>query len=160
MSDLQQRLLEFPIQHLFSEEFSHCFGCGTHNEVGLQIKSRWDGQQAMAKYVPEDKDIGIPNFVYGGLVASLIDCHAIATAGADYVQQIADTQEFPKFVTGTLSVKYTKPTPLSGKPLELLAWVSERNGKKVTVLVELSCDGVVTAEGNVVAFQIPDSMQS
>ena len=157
---LNQQLLETPIQHIYSDEHNHCHGCGKNNDAGLQLKSYWNGKEATAELIPEAKYNGIPNFVYGGLVASLIDCHAMAAAAADCVEHDPSIINLPRFVTGTLSVKYVKPTPLSDQPLEMRAWVSERKGKKVTVLVELGCNGVVTAEGNVVAFQIPQSMES
>lgn len=156
---LNQSGQKIPIQHYYQEQHNHCFGCGQHNSEGLQLKSYWDGKEAVASVDVEDKYNGIPNFVYGGLVASLIDCHAMATAAADFLEHNPDHGDMPRFVTGTLNVKYLKPTPLSDAPLKLRASVSERKGRKVTVIVELECEGQLTAEGSVIAFHIPETMQ-
>jgi len=149
-----------PIQNYYHEQHNHCFGCGSFNNLGLQLKSYWDGEHATATVHVDEKYSGIPGFVYGGLVASLIDCHAMATAAADFLENNQDCQEMPRFVTGTLNVKYLQPTPLNNLPLLLTASVSERKGRKLTVEVRLLCDEKLTAEGSVIAFHIPESMQN
>ena len=57
-----------------------CFGCGALNERGLKIKSRWAGDRLVCLWRPEAHHIGYPGFVHGGMVASIVDCHAIWTA--------------------------------------------------------------------------------
>ena len=59
-----------------------CFGCGALNARGLKIKSRWAGDRLVCRWRPEAHHIGYPGFVYGGMVASIVDCHAIWTAMA------------------------------------------------------------------------------
>jgi len=71
-----------PIQDSYPDEFSHCYGCGRFNEQGLQIKSHWDGEEAVCTFTPQPYHLGVSGYVYGGLIASLIDCHCIATAAA------------------------------------------------------------------------------
>jgi acyl-CoA thioesterase FadM len=46
--------------------------------------------------------------------------------------------------TGTLTVRYERPTPLA-KPLEMVAWVDRMEGRKVHTQGELRHDGAVTA---------------
>jgi len=69
-------------QDYYPDELSHCYGCGRLNEHGLKIRSYWDGQEAVAVLEPMPYHIGIPGYVYGGLIASVIDCHCIGTASA------------------------------------------------------------------------------
>jgi hypothetical protein len=60
-----------------------CFGCGPVNPHGLRIKSFWsdDGKFVIATFQPRPElNAGIPNVLYGGTVASLIDCHSNWTA--------------------------------------------------------------------------------
>jgi len=55
-------------------------------------------------------------------------------------------------------VDFLKPTP-HGPELELVARASEIHGRRVTVQVEVSAAGAVTARGTVVAVALPDSMR-
>ncbi len=138
---------------------STCFGCGPACEDGMQIKSKWsdDGNSVVADYTADKKfNAGFPEVMYGGTVASLIDCHSIWTAIAfNYKKENRDVGSEPAlpFVTGTLTVKYYLPTPL-GKPVQLKAWVEGEVGRKTRVICELSSDGVVTAKGDVLAVMM------
>jgi len=148
-----------PIQHFYDDQHNHCYGCGPNNDEGLQLKSYWQGDKAIAQFNPSEKHRGIPGFVYGGLVASLIDCHAMATAAADHIKLHPELTAMPRFVTGTMTVRYVNPTPLKSEPLVLNASVTERSGRKSRVQVSLSCGAKVTAEGDVIAFHIPEAME-
>jgi hypothetical protein len=69
-------------QDFYPDELSHCYGCGRLNKHGLQIKSYWDGEETVAVFEPRAYHSGISGYVYGGLIASIIDCHCIGTASA------------------------------------------------------------------------------
>jgi acyl-coenzyme A thioesterase PaaI-like protein len=148
------------IQDLYPDDFSHCYGCGRLNAVGLQIKSRWEGEDVVARFSPRREHIALPGFVYGGLVASLIDCHGIATAAAHAHRaagrEIGDGPT-PRYVTAALRVEFRKPTPV-GSELVLRARVSDVGTKKIVVAVSLSAGDVETARGEVVAVPMPESM--
>ena len=148
------------IQDIYPEDFSHCFGCGRLNEHGHQIKSHVEGDRVVASFNPESWHLSVPGFTYGGLIASLIDCHAMATAAAaTYRAEGREPGSEPplRFVTASLKVDYLKPTPIG--PLELSARAREVGERKVLVDVELSSGGEVTARGDVVAVRIPGTMQ-
>ena len=93
-----------------------CFGCGSENEHGLGIKSYWDGKVGTCHWTPEAHHIGGPKFVYGGIIASLIDCHAAATAcyAAYDLEGVAyeDGRQGIFYVTGRLEIDYLRPTPI------------------------------------------------
>jgi acyl-coenzyme A thioesterase PaaI-like protein len=94
---------------------------------------------------------------YGGLIASLIDCHSTGTAAAAmYRQEGRDLDTLPafRFVTGSLHVDYLKPTPIDG-PIEIRGRVKEIKGRKVIVETSVMAGGVTTARGEVVAVQMP-----
>jgi acyl-coenzyme A thioesterase PaaI-like protein len=149
------------VQDYYPEDFAHCYGCGRLNERGLQIKTRWEGDEAVARFTPRPEHIAVPGFVYGGLIASLIDCHAMGTAAASVERAAGHAigdRPAPRFVTGALHVQYLKPTPL-GPELELRARPSEMTDRKVVVQVTLSAGGVQTARGEVVAVRMPDTMK-
>lgn len=147
------------IQDCYPEEFAHCYGCGRLNEHGLQIKSYWEGSESVCRCEPKPYHTGgFPNFVYGGFIASLIDCHSSGTASAaDFRERGNSPNDGPpsRFVTASLKVDYLKPTPM-GKVLELRSKPTEIKGRKITVSTELSVDGVTCARGEAVMVRIPE----
>ncbi|UCF15527.1 MAG: PaaI family thioesterase [Phycisphaerales bacterium] len=147
-------------QELYPEEFSHCYGCGRLNEHGLRIKSYWDGDETVAIFEPRTYHTGVSGYVYGGLIASLIDCHCIGTAAAAKHRAEnpdRDAETLPRFVTAALQVDYLRPTPL-GVPLEVRARAEEIEGRKIVVAATLSAEGEICARGKVVAVQMPEDM--
>lgn len=147
------------VQDFYPDDVAHCFGCGKLNEYGHQIKSYWDGDETIARFTPKEYHTAIPGYVYGGLLASLIDCHGTGTAAlAAYRSENRDYDTLPafRFVTASLHVDYLRPTPL-GVELELRGKVIELKGKKVISEITLSANGKITAKGKVVAVQMPDN---
>ncbi|MFH1689642.1 MAG: PaaI family thioesterase [Candidatus Eisenbacteria bacterium] len=147
-------------QDYYPDDVSHCFGCGRLNADGHQIKSYWDGDEAVCTFTPEPYHTAIPGYVYGGLIASLIDCHSTGTASAAaYKAEGREMGSEPafRFVTASLHVDYLRPTPL-GVPLELRGAVKEIKGRKVIVTATVLAEGEVCAKGEVVTVQMPESM--
>lgn len=148
------------VQDFYPDDFAHCYGCGRLNPHGLQLKTRWDGDETVARFTPRPEHVAIPGFVYGGLIASLIDCHAMGTAAAAAERAAGrgiGEGSAPRFVTASLAVEYLKPTPL-GPELEIRARAVETGERKVVVRATVSAGGVVTAKGEVVAVRLPPSM--
>ena len=151
---------EHAFQDLYPDDFAHCFGCGRKNGKGHRIRSFWEGDESVCSFTPSPEHIAVPGLVYGGLIASLIDCHGTGTAAAaTYRDQgrAMDSEPALRFLTASLQVDYLAPTPM-GSPLTLRGRVEELKGRKVTVAVELSVAGAVTAKGRVVAVQVPDDL--
>jgi acyl-coenzyme A thioesterase PaaI-like protein len=156
MTDLTSRA----VQDYYPDDFAHCYGCGRLNGQGLHLRSRWDGDETVATFTPSPGHTALPGFVYGGLIASLIDCHAMGTAAAAALRAdglAVGAAPSPRFVTAALRVDYLKPTPL-GPALELRARVRERTSRKVVIESTVSAGGVVTARGEAVAVPLPPSM--
>jgi acyl-coenzyme A thioesterase PaaI-like protein len=104
--------------------------------------------------------MAIPGYVYGGLIASLIDCHGTGTAAAAAYREAGremDTEPPFRFVTASLQVDYLRPTPL-GPALEVRGRVEEIGRRKVIVSATVSAEGEVCARGRVVAVQMPEHM--
>ena len=148
-------------QDYYPESLSYCYGCGPKNDHGLHISSFWDGDEAIATFHPQEFHLAFPGYVYGGLIASLIDCHCVGTAAAAaYKEEGRELGSLPAFryVTGSLQVDYLKPTPL-GPPIQIRATVDEIKGRKTIVLAKVLVDNVVTAKGRVVAVRMPDHLR-
>jgi acyl-coenzyme A thioesterase PaaI-like protein len=145
-------------QDYYPEHLSHCYGCGRLNAHGHRIRTVWDGEESVTRFTPAPFHTAVPGFVYGGLLASLIDCHSTGTAAAAMYRadgRAMDSLPAYRFVTAALQVSYLKPTPL-GPELEIRGSVREIRGRKVIVASSVLVAGVLTATGEVVAVQMPE----
>jgi acyl-coenzyme A thioesterase PaaI-like protein len=149
------------IQEHYPDELGHCYGCGRLNEHGLHFKSYWEGDESVAVFEPQPYHIALPGFVYGGLIASLIDCHGTGTASAAAYRQAGremGTEPALRFVTASLHVDYLRPTPL-GTPLKLCGKVKEIKPRKVVVSITVSAQGNICARGEIVSVLMPENMK-
>jgi len=148
------------VQDFYPDDLAHCYGCGRLNPHGLHIRSAWDGDETVAVLVPQPWHTAIPGYVYGGLIASLIDCHGTGSAAlAAYRAAGRAPHTLPplRFVTAALKVDYVRPTPM-GVPLEARGRIVEVKPRKVVVDVTVQAAGEVRARGQVVAVLMPETM--
>ena len=153
-------MTEKAFQDTYPDQLAYCYGCGRLNEHGHQLKSYWEGEEAVAVFTPEPYHIAVPGYVYGGLIASLIDCHGTGTASAAAYRaagRAMGTDPPLRFVTASLHVDYLKPTPL-GVPLEVRGRVEEIKERKVVVAESVAAEGEICARGRVVAVLMPEGM--
>jgi acyl-coenzyme A thioesterase PaaI-like protein len=149
-------------QDHYPDNYAHRYGCGSQNPHGHQIKTQWEGEQTVTRFQPEPFHTSVPGFAYGGLIASLIDCHSTASAAAAmYRQEGRSMDSLPafRFVTGSLHVDFLKPTPIDAELL-IRGQVKEIKGRKVIIESQVWAGDVVTAKGEVVAVQMPESFGS
>ena len=149
-------------QDYYPDHIAHCYGCGRLNEYGHQIKSYWDGDESVCYFDPKPYHIAIPGYVYGGLLASLIDCHGTGTAAAAAYRAVnrpMDSEPALRFLTASLHVDYLKPTPL-GVTLEIRGKIKEIKRKKVIIEEWLLANGEITVRGEVIAVQVPEQLVS
>lgn len=149
-------------QDHYTDDVAHCYGCGRLNPLGHQLKTRWDGDETVTRFTPQPHHTAVPGYVYGGLIASLVDCHgtgtaAAATKRAGWGEGGDERGELPRFVTASLQVDYLRPTPL-GPELEVRGRVREQGERKVVVEARVLAGGQVTARGVVVAVKMPEAM--
>lgn len=143
-------------QDLYPDDYANCYGCGRNNPQGLQLKSYWDGDESVCRYTPGTQySGGFPGFVYGGMIASIMDCHGAGTAAAAKARETGEP--IGRFVTASLKVDYLKPTP-QGVELEVRGKVAEIKGRKVTVDLSLKSDQNICAVGTVIMVQIPETL--
>ena len=144
------------VQDTYPDDVAHCYGCGRLNDLGHQIKTRLVRDGTRTEFIPEPFHTAIPGYTYGGLVASIIDCHSTGSAAIFSMQRdgkVVGSELSPRFVTARLEVDYLLPTPLS--PVVLSGRLVEIKGRKVIVETDLSVDGTVTAKGLAVLVEIP-----
>lgn len=150
-------------QDYYPDNYSHCYGCGRLNEKGMHIKSCWDGDESLCRFTPAlHQSGGFPGNLYGGLIASLIDCHCAGTAAAAKHKHDGfelGEKPLPRFVTASLKVDYMKPTPI-GTELEVRAKVLEIKNRKVILSAIVIAAGVTTAKGEAIMVQLPEDLQT
>jgi len=145
------------IQDFYPEEFAHCYGCGPANAQGLHLKSYVDGNETVARFKPADiYSGGYPGHVYGGMIASLLDCHGTASAAAfahrERGLEMGQGEEPIRFVTASLRIEYKRPTPL-GVELVIRGSLSSLDGRKAIVALSLSADDELCASAEMLAIE-------
>jgi len=133
------------LQRQYSPD-SRCFGCGPANEHGLRIESHdavgLDGE-LQADWQPLPHHAAFDNILNGGIIGTLLDCHANWTA-AIHLMRTRGLSGPPGCVTADYAIRLRRPTPVD-RPLRLRAWPVETDGDRVVVDAEVVVDGIITA---------------
>ncbi|MBU3588399.1 PaaI family thioesterase [Polynucleobacter sp. 31A-FELB] len=145
-------------QDKYADEYSHCYGCGKNNLAGHKLKSYWNGVDTIAKFTIERKySGGVPDHVYGGMIASLFDCHGTASASAFSnrlrKEAVGESQGLIRFVTGSLAVRFLRPTPI-GIELTVNGSLKSVVGRKVEVSMTLYANSIECATAEMLAIKI------
>jgi acyl-coenzyme A thioesterase PaaI-like protein len=137
----------------------HCFGCGALNAHGLHIKSRWEEGEFVCVWQPRPEHIGFPGYVYGGTIASVVDCHAIwASLSAHCREAGHDLSSGPPpfgVVTGSLHVNYLKPARVA-QALELRARIVEHGERKSLVACSVRQGLVECATAEIITVRVKE----
>ncbi|UCG26568.1 MAG: PaaI family thioesterase [Chloroflexota bacterium] len=140
--------------------YGECWGCSPVNGQGLQIKSYWEGEEAIATFQPEPQYIAGPkHIVNGGIVATIVDCHCANTAIADsYRREGREIGSLPIiwYVTASLKVDYLCPMLIAG-PVVLRARIESFSERKTIVTCDVYSQEKICASGNVLAVRVPGS---
>jgi uncharacterized protein (TIGR00369 family) len=102
-------LVDLPELSLSGEgtRFHQCFGCGPTHEIGLRVRCFRAAGEVLSPIVVPRRYEGPPGAVHGGIVAAYLD-EVLAGAAVHHTGRL--------YVTGELSVRYVKPTPVE-RPL-------------------------------------------
>ncbi len=168
------------IQDHYPPEFAHCFGCGPANVNGHHLKSYLVGDRTEARFTPAAMySGGFPGNVFGGMIASLMDCHGTASAAAfawrdrglalgepddgtgdgngngnDNGNRNSNGEGLIRFVTASLKLDFRRPTPL-GVELTLIGELAALEGRKARITLALSAGDTVCVTGEMLAVQLP-----
>ena len=133
------------LQRRYSPQ-SRCFGCGPANEQGLRIESYEatgiDGE-LQADWQPLPHHAAFDNVLNGGIIGTLLDCHANWTAAMRLMRERGLAGP-PGCVTADYTIRLRRPTPVD-RPVRLRAWPVEVEGDRVVVDAEVVVDGIITA---------------
>lgn len=146
------------IQDYYSPQFAHCFGCGPANPHGHQLKSHLVGEEVIAHFTPAAMySGGYPGNVYGGMIASLLDCHGTASAAAfayrSLNRDMEDSLAGIRFVTASLKIDFRQPTPI-GVELTIIASLRALHDRKADITMTLGADGNVWVSAEMLAVRL------
>lgn len=132
---------------------SACFGCGPANEKGLRIRSFVKGDEVVAEWKPEIYYEAFPGMLNGGIIGSLLDCHA-NWAAAWHLMKQEGAEKPPCTVTADYAIKLLRPTP-TNVTVELSASIVETKSDRAVVEAKLTANGKVcaTCRGTFVAVK-------
>ena len=130
------------VQELYAPA-SRCFGCGPSNPEGLQIASHREGEELVARFTTQPHHLAFPGMVNGGILGSLLDCHA-NWAAAVSLMELRGLESPPCTVTAEFTVRMKRPTPL-GEELVIRARTIRSEDPKVWVEGEVWAGEKVTA---------------
>jgi acyl-coenzyme A thioesterase PaaI-like protein len=155
-SDASDRTDVAPVQTSWPE--LPCFGCGPANEEGLQLESYTvpDERALEATIQPAERFRVTPGVVYGGYLASVIDCNSMWTA-TTYASPAddgpPDSRPDDAYATAEITVEYHETTPM-GVALDVTSRVVGEIGRSVQVETEVVANGALTVTGDVTAVRM------
>lgn len=113
-----------------------CFGCGPDNPSALGVALRRDGGEIVGEVTLDDRWVGTPGIVHGGVVSALFD-EVLGSVPLALDRLV---------VTGELTVRFRAPTR-TGRALTLRAREVSHVGRKTIVGGELRDGDVLVATG-------------
>ncbi len=152
------------IQDTYGERFQHCWGCGPKNEDGMHIKSypEGDGSECICHVTPpKEYTGGVPDNLFGGMIAVIFDCHGTASAAwfnhREKGLELTKDTVIERFITARLEIDFKKPVPMDNE-VTVTAKLEEITEKKAIVLMEMEADGIIRAKARMVAVKVKDNM--
>lgn len=123
--------------------FDECVVSGQANPMGIAMRVRREGDQAVADLHLGPAFEGAPQRAHGGITAAVFD---------DVMGYVLVLLRTPAY-TGRLTVHYRAPVPVNAD-VEVRAWLERRDGRKLMMRAEMTQDGTIIsdAEGLFVAI--------
>lgn len=107
---------------------------GRRNPVSPRLEFRAVGERLLGRGRIPVRFVGAPGTVHGGIVA----------AALDEIMGLVNVLNGEGAFTGTMSVRFHRPTPIE-RELELLGETTGKEGRKILSRAEIRCDGELTA---------------
>ncbi len=134
-----------PVGSELPPHYRHCFGCGNEHPTGLHLKVRvGEGLVIEGAFTVAEEHQGAPGLAHGGLLATAFD------EALGYLMWLVGAPS----VTARLEVDYRRPVPI-GSVMEITAWVTGIDGRKVYTQAEGKIDGVVHLNARALFLSVP-----
>ena len=138
------------MNHSQVKEHPYCFGCGSHNPIGLRLELRLDGDQLATEFVPNEEHGGWPGIVHGGIITGLL---YEMMENLPYHQGVVTMMK-------TMETRFRRPAK-TGEKISARSWLDERSERTMRVSAELTGqEGQSIAEGKAVLVVLSDEQQT
>ena len=152
------------IQDRYGERFQYCWGCGPKNDLGLHLKTypSIDGKSCISRIKLENAYTGgVPSNVFGGMIATIFDCHGTASAAwfAHHKKglELTETTLIGRFITARLEIDYLSPSPIDDE-IVVISTLEELGERKAIISMEMTVATKVRAKAKMVAVAVKDHM--
>ncbi|WP_247917079.1 acyl-CoA thioesterase [Streptococcus oralis] len=152
------------IQDRYGERFQHCWGCGLKNDLGLHLKTypSIDGKSCISRIKLENAYTGgVPSNVFGGMIATIFDCHGTASAAwfAHHQKglELTESTVIGRFITARLEIDYLSPSPIEDE-IVVTSTLEELGERKAIIAMEMTVATKVRAKAKMVAVAVKDHM--
>ena len=152
------------IQDRYGERFQHCWGCGPKNDLGLHLKTypSIDGKSCISRIKLENAYTGgVPSNVFGGMIATVFDCHGTASAAwfAHHQKglELTESTVIGRFITARLEIDYLSPSPIEDE-IVVTSTLEELGERKAIIAMEMTVATKVRAKARMVAVAVKDHM--
>ena len=124
---------------------SRCFACGPENPVGLKLKFSIEpgSGRAVCKTTLADHFSGWKGAAHGGIITTLLD--------ETMVYACSSTGVFT--VTGTITVKFHRPVPVS-REITITGEVDEKRERHIKTSGKISYQGKILANAHAVLIPV------
>lgn len=128
--------------------YQRCFACGRHNDAGLKMTFRREGERVIADFTPREQHQGFPGVLHGGILATLLD-ETMSRTGALRREWL---------MTGKLDIRYRRPATVH-QPLRIWGEITrERRGAIDAVGAVETLDGTVLADARGLFLRMPKAV--
>ena len=152
------------IQDRYGERFQHCWGCGPKNDLGLHLKTypSIDGKSCVSRIKLENAYTGgVPSNVFGGMIATIFDCHGTASAAwfAHHQKglELTESTVIGRFITARLEIDYLSPSPIEDE-IVVTSTLEELGERKAIIAMKMTVATKVRAKAKMVAVAVKDHM--
>ena len=129
------------------------------NNKGFQIKSFWEGDEAICEWPPQKHHMAAEGVLCGGVVSTIIDCHCLNTAiAAVYKNEGREigTKPFIPYITKTLQVNLLIPISTASL-VALREKIKEMREKKTIVACSVFSNSIESATCEIIAIRVPEA---
>ncbi len=151
------------IQDYYPEKLAKCFGCGRTNTDGLHHKTYWDGNEGTCHFIPQKHHTGYPGVLYGGLVASLIECNSVAVSIAATCEAEGINMEKPvKLLFFTIvrsNIKFHSAVPINSE-ITIKTKVDSMNKKFVKIKVSIYSDNKLCTTAETTTMRMEQALET
>lgn len=124
-----------------------CFVCGRDNACGLDMTFYKDGDTITARFIGEERHIGYPGQLHGGLISAMLD-EAMGWAAVCARGRMA--------YSGEITIRFNRPLP-PGTEVKVKAWLEEDRKRLLIARGQIEDgDGNIYARGRGKYFPIDE----